>query len=412
MQGQNVSGIGGKAIFAMTALVALVIGGVAACGKVAVHVGASDIVVVQHPISGDLDVHAQPGLYYQSFGSVTRYSKSTQFWFSAAKDQGEDRDQSIQVRFNDGGHANLSGSLRFDVPLDVEAVRKLHTKYGSQAAIEHQLIRTVVEKAIYMSGPLMSSKESYAERRADLISAIEDQIQHGVYKSEAKLEKTIDPLSGQEKTISKVSLLRDEKGTFLRQEPSAIEEFGIRVYNLAINAVTYDKQVEEQIQVQQRAVMQVQTAMAEARQAEQKAITAEKEGQANAAKAKWEQEVVKAKAVTEAEQKREVARLASEAAEYTKQEQIKLGEGEAARKKAVMVADGALEKKLTAYTDVMKAFAAEIGKQRWVPEIQMGVGSGTGGSAVSLIDLLQAKTARDLTLDMSVSGTPAPAGKK
>jgi hypothetical protein len=177
--------------------------------------------------------------------------------------------------------------------------------------------------------------------------------------------------------------------------------------------VAYDKQVEEQIQAQQRAVMQEQTAMAEARQAEQKAITAEKEGQANATKAKWEQEVLKAKAVTQAEQekevaelaaqqKREVAKLASEAAEFTKQEQTKLGEGEASRKRAVMAADGALEKKLAAYEEVNKAYAAELGKQRWVPEVQMGGAGSTGSSAVSLIDLLQAKTARDLALDMSV----------
>lgn len=148
--------------------------------------------------------------------------------------------------------------------------------------------------------------------------------------------------------------------------------------------------------------------MPAARKAEQRAITAEKEGQANAAKAKWEQEVLKAKAVTEAEQQREVAKLNMQAAEFTKKQEILLGEGEGARRRLVMQADGALEKKLAVYTEVMKAFAAELGKQRWVPEVVMGgssTGQGGGANAASLIDLLMVKTARDLSLDMRVPNT-------
>lgn len=37
-----------------------------------------------------------------------------------------------------------------------------------------------------MTGPLMSSKESYAEKRTNLIRFIEDQISNGVYKTAQK----------------------------------------------------------------------------------------------------------------------------------------------------------------------------------------------------------------------------------
>lgn len=385
----------------------LLIIAVSMMGSLVESVDAGEIVVMQDPIDGELHFWKSPGLYYQNFGKTTHYKKSFQFWFTAEHDQGEGRDQSIQVRFNDGGHANISGSLRVDLPLDDDSLQKIHTKFGSQEAIERQLIRTVVEKAIYMSGPLMSSKESYAERRSDLISYIEDQVVSGVYKSEVEYLKEVDPLSGKEKTVTKVKLVVGPNGTIARQEPSPLEDFRIRVYALAINKMPYDDTVEKQIQAQQQAVMEVQTAMAEARKAEQKAITAEKEGQANAAKAKWEQEVIKAKAVTEAEQQREVARLNMDAAEFTKKQQILLGEGEAARKRLVMQADGALEKKLAAYTEVMKTFAAEWSKQRWVPEIQINGQGGNGNAATTLLDMLQVKMARDLSLDMSVPGTPA-----
>lgn len=159
-------------------------------------------------------------------------------------------------------------------------------------------------------------------------------------------------------------------------------------------------------------LMRVQTAMAESKEAEQKAITAEKQGQAAAAQAKWKQEVEKATEVTKAEQqkavallgaqqKKEVAELAVQTAELYKREQTFIGEGEAARRKLVMQADGALDKKLAAWVEVQKAYAAEIGKQRWVPEVMIGGGNGSpGGGATNLMDLLQVNAARDLALSV------------
>jgi hypothetical protein len=50
-------------------------------------------------------------------------------------------------------------------------------------------------------------------------------------------------------------------------------------------------------------------------------------------------------------------------------------------------------------------YAEAIEKQKWVPEIQMGTaGQNTGSAANDLIDLLKAKTAKELNLDMTVKG--------
>ncbi len=152
------------------------------------HLDAKDIMVIQYP-SGTMKVCSQPGYYGQWFGAVTKYRKRSQFWFSSSPDQGKAGDQSIPVRFNDGGHARVSGSLAWEMPAADKDVIRVHTLYGSQTAIEQQLVRTVVEKSVYMTGPLMSSKESYAERRNELISLIDDQIVHGVYKTEIIQEK-------------------------------------------------------------------------------------------------------------------------------------------------------------------------------------------------------------------------------
>lgn len=367
-------------------------------------VGAEEIAIQQDPVDGELHFWTQPGLYWQNFGDVEHYQKSSQYWFSSDEDTGEDRDQSIAVRFNDGGTAHISGSIRYELPLSEEALTLLHTKYGSQKAVERDLIGQVVNKSVFMSGPLMSSKESYADRRSELIQIIGDQVSNGVYRTVTTETKEIDQLTGEERVVTVVELVPDETGGYMRQEDSPLTEFHIRAFNFTINQIVYDDKVERQIQRQQDAIMEVQSAIADARKADQNAKTVAKEGEADAARAKWEQEVLKAKAVTEAEQKKEVARLAMEAAEFYKQEQILIGEGDAERKRLVMEADGALEQKLAAYIEVQKAYAAEVGKQRWVPEFQMGGTSADGGNAATdLVNLLTAKTARDLGLNMNMS---------
>jgi hypothetical protein len=176
--------------------------------------------------------------------------------------------------------------------------------------------------------------------------------------------------------------------------------------NLSINSVDYDATVDKQIAAQQNATMQVQTAIAKAKEAEQQAITVEQQGKADAAKAKWEQEVIKAKAVTEAQQQLEVARLNTQAAEQYKRTQILEGEGDAERKKLSMVANGALEQKLEAWVAVNQAYAEAMKESIWVPTYVMGGGYGGGGSnssgASDLIQMMMAKTAKDITLDMNM----------
>ncbi|HTS30135.1 MAG TPA: hypothetical protein VMH81_29890 [Bryobacteraceae bacterium] len=374
--------------------------------NVVVHLDAKDVMVIQYP-SGTLKVCSQPGYYAQWFGTVTKYQKRSQFWFSSAKDQGRTEDQSISVRFNDGGHARVSGSIAWEMPTAERDAIKLHTLYGSQLAIEQQLVRTVVEKSVYMTGPLMSSKESYAERRNDLISLIDDQIAHGVYRTEIIQEKQKDPITGQDKTVSIVKLIQEPNGQYARQDRSPLEEFAIKTFNLAINEVKYDPTVEAQIKQQQDMIMQVQTSIAESKRAEQTALTAAKNGEAEAAKAKWDQEVIKAKLVTEAEARKAVAALDVQTAELRKRELELQGEGEAAKRRAIMQADGALEMKLEVYKTVMHdAFDAVKGYQgNWVPGVVMagtGPNGHQGNGAMDMINLMAIKAAQDLNLNLAV----------
>ena len=374
-------------------------------GRIAEEVDAGEIVVIQYP-TGSMSVAKTAGWVFQGFGKATHYKKSNQFWFLSPKDKpaGEDQnDSSLPAIWNDGGKSTISGSVRYDMPLTDDEIIKVHSIFGSQESIERQLVKTNVEKSIFLTGPLMSSKESYAERRSDLISLIEDQANKGVYRTKVVEVDTKDPLTGEIKKEKVVELL-SQNGIQLRQEKSTIAVYGLRLYNVAIKNIHYDERVEKQIASQQSAIMSVQSAIANARKAEQDAITAQKQGEANAAEAKWIIEVDKAKMVTKAQADRAVAEEQVKTAQLNKQRDILIGEGEAAKKRLAMQANGALEIKINAYVEVQKAWATALGSYSGaiVPTTVMGGGmAGGANGATAFMQLMSAKAANDLGLDLS-----------
>lgn len=374
-------------------------------GKLWEDVDAGEVVVVQDPFDGDLHVYKEPGWVWQGYGKATHYRKSNQFWFNSPKDSTEKKvqDRSIPVQWSDGAPSSISGSIRYDLPLDEQQIIKIHSIFGSQEALEQQLIKTNLEKSVYMTGPLMSSKESYAEKKNDLIFYIEDQVSRGVYKTRQVETKIIDELTNDERTITKVEIV-EKDGLPLRQEKSPIAEYGIRIYNISVNKISYSNTVENQIRQQQKAIMDVQLAVANAKKAEQDAITVAKQGEANAAKAKWEQEVIKAKLVTEAESRKKVSELEVLTAENNKRKMVLEGEGEAAKKRAIMLADGALKDKLDAWVKSQQFWAQAFAnyKGNVVPYYVASPNSGgyTNG-ATQFMEIMGMKAARDLNLDMS-----------
>ncbi len=376
-------------------------------GKLYEDIDAGEIVVIQDPVDGELHVYNTSGMVWQGWGKATHYKKSNTFWFSRVGEDGDTTtDKSIPVKWNDGGHATISGSVRYDLPVDDAQIVKLHSIFGSQAAIEQQVIKTNIEKAVYLTGPLMTSKESYAERRNDLIFYIEDQASKGVYKTRQVEVKETDPITGSEKTTTKVDIQTDTNGIPKRQEASPVAASGIKLYNISINGITYDRNVEAQIATQQQAIMQVQTAIANAKRAEQEALTTAKQGEANATAAKWEQEVIKAKLVTEAEAAKAVAELSVKTAELNKQRDILQGEGEAAKKRLVMQANGALEQKLDAWLKAQQYWSDAFSKYTgaMVPSIVTGGAGQSNSNALNFMEIIGIKAAKDLSLDMSNKG--------
>ena len=199
--------------------------------------------------------------------------------------------------------------------------------------------------------------------------------------------------------------------------------YGVTLQGSQITNWDFEAKTLAQISKKREATMAIITSRAAAERAKQDAITAEEMGKANVMTAKYEKEVEKERAIVDAERAKQVAEIKAQqlvevarqgrleaeqhklAAAETKQKDILLGQGEAERKRLVMNADGALQQKLETYKEVNFAYAQAIAQQKWVPEVQMGAGEGTNGSAAEgILNMFQVKTAKDLVLDMSMKG--------
>ena len=374
-----------KGLFAILAALVLIVLAFSV-GSLVEDVPNERIVVNQVPITGTMEVWSQPGMYSQSFGNTTYYYKTQQLWFGS-----EGNGDPIPVIFNDASDGLIYGSLRVKLPTDTEHMLRIQTDYNGMDRLMNDLVRPTVTKVIYASGPLMSAFESYAEKKNDLIEMIDDQLNNGVFKTTVKEVETVDPLSGEVKKVKVATLIPDSlaAGGYKRSERSPFAYYGLEIGQVAVSKIAYSDKVNKQIAQQQEANMLIQTSKAKSAAAQQEAIRAEEEGKAAAAQAKWEQEKLKAVAVTQAEQEREVSRLAAEKAKFEKERIIAEGQAEAEANR-LKVAAGLTPQERAEWdykTAVGIAQALADSKQRWVPEVIMSGSNSGSNNAMDAVGL-------------------------
>lgn len=379
---------------------------------------SSEVMVVQSPVAGDLTVHVEPGWKWQGLGSFVKYPRRNEFRFQdsvcdrvGGKSDGtsggeKNEGTGLSVRFYDGGNATLCGTISWEMPLDPPSVIEIHRAFRSPQAVESQAIRRAMESAAYFSGPTMSSLESAAGRRNELLQMINDQMLNGVYRTTSRKVTQTD-VAGVERQMIVTEIDKDESGLPIRAQESYVKKYNVTMLPITISAFAYEQKVEEQIREQQQATNAVQVAAANAKRAEQDAKTAKSQGEADATKAEWVEKTIQAKAIAAAEAAVVVANAAVKEAEAFKKSEILRGEGEATRKRLVLEADGALDKKLDALVIINKNYADAIAAAQpgaWVPAINMGGGGQSGGvAATNLVELLTAKTAKDMAVDLGVA---------
>lgn len=228
---------------------------------------------------------------------------------------------------------------------------------------------------------------------------------------EGSMLKAIDFVSGETRKTFQDKLANSLQLEGARAKINIVNTF-VRNYTIPENLLEpirlkeiAEKQREQYVEEQKREEEQ-------AKLARQKALVQQQSQKINAETGKivaeTKAEEQKRVAIIKGEQMLEVAKLEKEAAQQEKLKQIALGEGEAKRRKLLIEADNLEELRLNIYKEVMTRFASEIGKQKWVPDMIIGGGSGgnLSNSISDILNMLSLMVANQLRLQTRQSQQP------
>ena len=349
--------------------------------------------VKQAALSGDMSVRLSPGLYFQNFGTIWTYKRVATVGFGEQKGEGSADIPAIPVIFNDGSKANISGLVRVRLPDNQDDIFSLKREFSG--GFDHFItagIVPIVRNAVKLAANLRSAQDAYTTL-ALFQQAVEDQLRNGTYLTESKVIE-VERSTGDIEERQVTSIVRypkdseeiAEDGTPLANRPMRIadrfKDLGCEVNECVISIPDFDDLVENMIAKRKEEAMKTELAKQAAIRAQQDALTAEEQGKANVATAKYEKEVELVKATTSARKEYEVAQFNAKRAIEEKRQKISIAEGV---KQELLIADGlSAREKYQIDANVRRDIGVAEHMSKWVgPQIVAGGGgNGSGGNGI------------------------------
>ncbi|MEM6633190.1 MAG: SPFH domain-containing protein [Bacteroidota bacterium] len=360
-------------------------------------------------LTGNEWVRFEPGYFWAGFFSkTTEYPDviTVVFTDESVKSEITSKNPPIQVRFNDATKAIARSTVRWRLPGTQTEMIRIHKEYRSAKKLAETTLTTYTDECLRYAAQLMESETHYSGGMSKLSEDFQDQLENGQYVLELKTEYVFDTVTRDQKKFTERYPRQDAEGNIIRNK-SDVQQFNITVAYASIGEVDYEEQVDKKLGQKIEASTQESISKQKLITAQQEALTAKAEGERVIAETRAREEAAKIEATIRAEKEKDVAKIERDKAQFEKERDILQGQGEAEKKRLVMQADGALDKKLQAWINVNQRYAEAIQNYQgdWVPQVNMAGGGGQNagaGSSVDLINLLMAKTAKDLALDLQV----------
>lgn len=353
---------------------------------------AGYVQVKQAAGSGEMTVRMQPGMYPQMFANIHEYKISDVYDF-------HDPSEQINVRFNDAATAQISGQIKYRLPLQADDILKIHQDFRSDAAVHSDLIRQVVAAALKQTATLFGAEEVYSTRRADFIYLVNEQIKNGIYATTYTEDMKRD--ENGDTFIKRVMAVRNNAaGEPVVAEESAFKRYNIELVQLVINDVVFDDKTNELIAERKKADQQKVVARANAERAKQDAITAEEQGKANVAEAEAKALVEKKTAVVAAEKDKEVAEQNALRAEAEKRAIIFKGQADAEAAKLKVAAGLTPELRAQIEKDTAIGVAHELAGIKFPAMMVIG-GSGKDGNPLNPFDAVGLNSFMEISKKMA-----------
>lgn len=379
---------------------------------------AGERVVVQRT-NGEQLVRFQPGLFYAGFfATETRWPNQISVVYQENEPNLDFNDNGIEIgtisiMFSDRTKANVKGITQFVLPSSESEMILIHNTHRTPESLVAKRLATFTKECLQSSSSLLSSDKHSGGGRAQMSQDFLDQLKNGVFLADIKERNYYDSLDRETKREYVAQIKTDKNGQPLRKL-SDIAEYGITVASASIIDTDYEDIVDKR----RDKIIEAATATALSRQslmkAQQEALTKKAEGERELVEIEYSTKKDQTKQVVEAETKVRVAeqdklqqKIQAEAAELEARKIKTLADADAYKKRTTIQANGALELKLQTWLEGQKYWADAFGKYQGnvSPQIVTGNTGGTNGNAaMNLMDIIAAKSARDLALDLKAKG--------
>jgi len=337
--------------------------------------------VKQEAMSGQMSVRNTAGTYGQWFGNIFTYQVSDMLYF----DDGAGNDGSILIRFNDGGTAKVTGSLKFRLSTKESDQLILHKEFKSYERVKHDLIRQAVTEALTKTAALMKAEESYSTRLAEFTSLVEDQIRYGIYETVSR-QVTEKDADGNELTEQRVQIKVGADGKRILYKHSPFVTYKVEIVNFLIKDFDFDEKTQAIIIAKKEAEQAKVVARANAERAKQDAITTAEQGKARVAKAEADALVEKRTAVVNAERETEVAKQEKLKSKEESEAALIRGRAEAESNKLKVQAGLTPQERAEYHMKTSIGVAEKLAQVQFPGMMIIGGGDGRGGQALNPFD--------------------------
>lgn len=336
---------------------------------------------VVQPIQGEPYIRAKSGWYLKWGADVWTYPKYADYvWDDKPGNEftelGSDEIESIETRFNDGGTAQISAYVKYSTPTSVEDRLAFHEQFaGSIESATKNAVGSHLANCIKVTGPLMSASENQAARKAEFTQLVWDQLEKGLYKvkktraiGEPSLSNSSD---GNSEPILRAELITDKDGNPIVDQPSPLLACGIKIIQFSIKETKYDERTKKQFETKKDSLLAAEQSKADREKEKQERLNIIEKGLREVAEAQAAANVVKEKAVVEAQQKAEVAEQAKKEAETKAQMALSVAEIKQQEEEALLAAAQLEAQRVKVIAEAEQEAIQKAGKLTEVEQYQM-----------------------------------------
>lgn len=385
------------------------------CNPLSWNDGGNRTVVVRS--SGKQFVQFAPGLFYAGFfAKETQWPNQISVTYQSPTPDLDLEDNSIEIgyiniQFSDGTRADVKGITQFLLPTSEHEMIEIHNAHNTPQSLVTKRLATFTKECLQSSAQLMTSDKHYGGGRTQMSQDFLDQLKAGVFLASIQEKIYYDSVEKETKRLYVVEIRKNKDGLPLRKA-SPLNEYGINVADAAVIDTDYEKKVDDKLDKIVDAATKSAVSRQELMTAQQQALTAKAKGEQELVEIEYEQKKVQTREVVTAETKVKVAeqdklqqRIQAEAAELEARKIKTLADADAYKKRTTIQANGALELKLSAWLDAQKYWAEAFGKYQGniAPQIQSGFSPAGGNAAVNFMEIMGARAAKDLVLDLKNS---------